>query len=145
MSCSAFVSSDEFSSLLYWVTAHITVTMWQDPCAVQPKHKYTLLASERDHPYIDSTNMLSDTFPIKYMYRQVHTASLPVNILHITCLSSCTQWLQEATPSTPLPLVTEYHCQWSRHACHAKVNVIQYTKVYQIVSAVRAGEAVWYT
>ena len=47
------------------------------------------------------------TSPAEYMYRQVHATSLPVNILHITCLSSCTQWLYEATPSTPLPLVKD--------------------------------------
>ena len=41
------------------------------------------------------------------MYRQVHATSLPVNILRITCLSSCTQWLQEATPSTPLTFVLQ--------------------------------------
>ena len=44
------------------------------------------------------------TSTAEYMYRQVHATSLPANILHITCLSSCIQWLQEATPSTPLPL-----------------------------------------
>ena len=51
------------------------------------------------------------TSPAECMYRQVHATSLPVNILHITCLSSCIQWLQEATPSTSLPPVTEHHCQ----------------------------------
>ena len=48
------------------------------------------------------------TSTAEYMYRQVHATSLPVNILHITCLTSCTQWLQEATPFTPLPLAKDY-------------------------------------
>ena len=48
------------------------------------------------------------TSTAEYMYGQVHATSLPVNILHITCLTSCIQWLQEATPSTPLPLAKDY-------------------------------------
>ena len=44
------------------------------------------------------------TPPAECMYRQVHATSFPVNILHITCLSSCIQWLQEATPFHTTPL-----------------------------------------
>ena len=47
------------------------------------------------------------TSTAEYMYGQVHATSLSVNILHITRLTSCTQWLQEATPSTPLPLAKD--------------------------------------
>ena len=118
------------------------------PCAVQPCTLYnntTLKLLYDQQKCCHNVVLEVPTPPAECMYRQVHATSLSFNILHITCLSFCIQWLQETTPPTPLPLVTEHHCQWLRHACHAKVNIIQYTKVYQIVSAVRAGEAVWYT
>ena len=72
------------------------------------KHAHTILITYTRTVY---KNVVAHNIPLEvptstaeYMYRLVHATSLPVNILHITCLSSCIQWLQEATPSTPLPL-----------------------------------------